>query len=113
ANRDQLSIYLEDGQILQVQSALVCCGHRGNLSQEQVAKAGLNLDDQNRLWCNEDYQTWTPGIFALGQIVGYPDLAFNRQQQDEQMELLMKSLTEISSFPAPHLTISQLSFSTR
>jgi NAD(P) transhydrogenase len=37
--------------------------------------AGLQSDEQGRLWCNEHGQTWARHIYGIGDVVGFPEVS--------------------------------------
>lgn len=66
-----VTLFLENGTTLSVSAVVVCCGTRGNTEQRGLENVSLTTDDRGKLWCNETGETWTPGIYALGEAVGY------------------------------------------
>jgi len=88
---DGVTLILEDTSTLAVDAAYVCCGTSGNTANCNLSAAGLRADDAGKLWCNDDLQTWTPGIYALGDVVGYP---CEPMTVDEQSERILNSLAE-------------------
>ncbi len=50
-------------------------GRRGRTDALNLKAAGLMVDDQGCLWCNEHGQTWVKHIYGIGDVVGFPTLA--------------------------------------
>lgn len=73
-----IRLYLENGHVLDVDFAVSCQGRVGRTATLQLADAGLMADDAGKIWCNEDCETWTDSIYAIGDVVGFsgqPDVS--------------------------------------
>ena len=92
ADEQFLSLYLENGQTRQVDAAVVCCGSRGKTETRRLKATGLSTDDRGKVWCNDDYETWTPGIYALGDVVGYPQLEISGSEQVDRIITAMQAV---------------------
>ncbi|HBN79389.1 MAG TPA: hypothetical protein DD473_26935 [Planctomycetaceae bacterium] len=86
-----LKLFLEDSQTVLVDEAILCVGRVGNTAHLQLENAGLSVDDSGRIWCNSDYQTWTPGIYAVGSVVGY---AHRTQPDQSECELVLDAMLQ-------------------
>ncbi|MCG6154269.1 FAD-dependent oxidoreductase [Rubinisphaera margarita] len=71
AEPHELTLYLESSEILHVDRVVLAVGRIGNTGRLNLSAAGLQADDSGRIWCNSDYETWTPGIYAIGSVVGF------------------------------------------
>lgn len=68
----RVSLTLESGTQLMGEAALVTIGNQGATANLQLERAGVRCDERGRIWCNTHQQTWTPHIYAAGDIVGFP-----------------------------------------
>ncbi len=69
---NRAAVRLEGGQHWQADTVLYAAGRRGNTDSLDLRAAGLMRDEQGRLWCNEDHQTWIKHIYGVGDVVGFP-----------------------------------------
>lgn len=69
------ALLCESGCNLSTDAVLFNNNHIGATGELNVAAAGLETDEHARLWCNENYQTWIEHIYAVGDVVGYPNLS--------------------------------------
>src|SRR5437879_603632 len=60
---------------------LYAVGRQGNTESLNLAAAGLNADERDRLSVNEAYQTAVPHIYAAGDVIGFPSLASVSMEQ--------------------------------
>lgn len=72
---ERAAVRLAGGKSMLAECVLYAAGRRGNTSSLNLSAAGLTPDEQGRLWCNEQGQTWVKHIYAVGDVVGFPDLA--------------------------------------
>ena len=93
---DQIRIFFSCGRSLLVDAVLAAhVERRGATSSLNLAAAGLFADDRGCLWCNDCYETWASGIFAIGSVVGYPAAECTADKQIEHvMNSIMSSRTE-------------------
>ena len=92
----QIRIFLATGQSLLVDAVLAAHVERhGATSSLNLGAVGLFADDRGCLWCNDCYETWASGIFAIGSVVGYPSAKCTVEEQIERvMNSIMESRTE-------------------
>lgn len=62
-------------------AVLVCQGRTGNYEKLNLKNANLNVDDRGSLRVDKNYQTTTPNIYAVGDIIGAPALAASSAEQ--------------------------------
>jgi NAD(P) transhydrogenase len=91
---------LESGKDLRAQTLLYAVGRQGTTTALQVEKAGLTVDDRQRLTVNEHYQTNQPHIYAVGDVIGFPALASTAMEQGR--------LAVCHAFGAPTCSIPEL-----
>ena len=78
---DRVRIHLASGKQVVAEKALYSIGRTGNTGKLNLAAAGLEADDRGRLEVNEHYQTKTPNIYAVGDVIGFPSLASTSMEQ--------------------------------
>jgi len=74
-------IRLESGKVVQAEKALYSIGRTGAVDTLNLGAAGLSADSRGRLTVNECFQTDTPHIYAVGDVVGFPSLASTSMEQ--------------------------------
>ena len=72
---------LESGKQLRAQTLLYAIGRQGNTDSLHLERAGLKVDERQRLHVNSDYQTEQPHIYAAGDVIGFPALASTSMEQ--------------------------------
>lgn len=68
-------VRLAGGKNLIAECVSYASGRRGRTDALNLKTAGLMVDEQGRLWCNEHGQTWVDHIYGIGDVVGFPTLA--------------------------------------
>ena len=61
---------LASGRVVTADTILICVGRAGKTNGLRLEAAAVGLDDRGRLWCDEQGQTWAPGITAVGDVAG-------------------------------------------
>ena len=70
-----ITLHLRSGKRLQGEALLWCNGRTGNTDRLDLARAGLSVDERGQLSVDARYETSVPGIFAAGDVIGFPSLA--------------------------------------
>ncbi len=65
---DGVEVELEDGTVVSGDALLVATGREPNGDLLDVAKAGIELDDEGRIVVDEFQRTTARGVFALGDV---------------------------------------------
>ena len=78
---ERVKIHLASGKQIVTEKALYSIGRTGNTSKLNLPPAGIEADDRGRLAVNEHYQTKTPNIYAVGDVIGFPSLASTSMEQ--------------------------------
>jgi|GEM_PF-1783973 len=65
-------VMLAGGERVTTGLVLVAVERWGRSEGLGLAAAGVGCDERGRLWCNREGITWTPHIFAAGDITGCP-----------------------------------------
>ncbi len=95
---DRAAVRLEGGKTLLAECVLYAAGRCGNTSSLDLSEAGLEPDEQGRLWCNEQGQTWIKHIYGIGDVVGFPVLACAALDQSRRViESLFGKGSNVSS----------------
>ena len=54
---------------------LYAVGRQGSIESLNLGAAGLEADERGRITVDSGYRTKVPGIYAAGDIIGFPSLA--------------------------------------
>jgi NAD(P) transhydrogenase len=60
---------------------LYAIGRHGNTARLNLSAAGIEADERGRIPVNEDHETRVPGIYAVGDVAGFPGLASVAMEQ--------------------------------
>ena len=74
-------IELEDGSVIEEDHVLVAAGRRGVVDGLGLENTGVALDPRGNVIVDEHYRTSVRGIWAAGDIVGWPSLASVAMEQ--------------------------------
>ena len=77
----RVRLHLESGKTIVAEKALYSVGRTGAASKLNLAEAGLTADSRGRLAVDAHYQTEVPGIYAVGDMIGFPALASTSMEQ--------------------------------
>jgi NAD(P) transhydrogenase len=80
-NGARVRLHLDSGKTIIAEKALYSVGRTGAIGQLNLAGAGLVPDNRGRLAVDEHYQTQIPGIYAVGDMIGFPALASTSMEQ--------------------------------
>ena len=75
ADDDGVILELKSGKKLRADALLWCNGRSGNTQDMGLDAVGLEPNNRGQLPVNERYQTSVQGIYAVGDVVGWPSLA--------------------------------------
>ena len=78
---DGVRVHLESGKHIVSDSAMYCVGRTGNTADLNLAAVGLEADSRGRIAVDENCQTAVPGIYAVGGVIGFPDLTSTSRMQ--------------------------------
>ena len=70
-----VTLELQSGKKLRADAVLWCNGRSGNTQDMGLKTVGLKANSRGQLQVNERYQTEVDGIYAVGDVVGWPSLA--------------------------------------
>jgi len=78
----KVSVHVDTGRKIITDMVLFAAGRMGATDTLNLAAAGLEADNRGRLKVNpETFETSVPGIFAAGDVVGFPSLASTSMEQ--------------------------------
>ncbi len=75
ADDDGVTLELKSGKKLRADALLWCNGRSVNTQDMGLDAVGLEPNNRGQLPVNERYQTSVQGIYAVGDVVGWPSLA--------------------------------------
>jgi len=74
-------VVLDDGRRVRGEVVLFSGGRIGNTADLDLPAAGLTVDAKSRLTVDACYRTAQPGIYAAGDVIGFPALASTAMEQ--------------------------------
>jgi NAD(P) transhydrogenase len=77
----RVRLHLESGKTIVTEKALYSVGRTGATGKLALDRCGLACDDRGRLVVDEHYRTEIPGIYAVGDVIGFPALASTSMEQ--------------------------------
>ncbi|MBC7879439.1 MAG: Si-specific NAD(P)(+) transhydrogenase [Anaerolineales bacterium] len=78
---DRVKIHLASGKQIVTEMALYSIGRTGATNSLNVDAAGIELDERGLIKVNDLFQTKTPNIYAVGDVIGFPSLASTSMEQ--------------------------------
>ncbi|MGH2595546.1 MAG: FAD-dependent oxidoreductase, partial [Actinomycetota bacterium] len=76
-----LTCRLSSGEALVVESVMVAAGRQGNTDGLELRAIGVRVDPRGYVEVDEDFRTAVPGVYAAGDVVGFPALASVSMEQ--------------------------------
>jgi NAD(P) transhydrogenase len=104
---------LKSNKVVNGDALLYAVGRQGNVEGLNLAAAGLEADDRGRIAVDANYQTKVPGIYAAGDVIGFPSLASVSMEQGRMAAaaaLGIKITTHPETYPYGIYTIPEMSF---
>ncbi|HZU75511.1 MAG TPA: Si-specific NAD(P)(+) transhydrogenase [Dehalococcoidia bacterium] len=80
-NEGGVTLTLSSGELLQAEIALFAAGRRSNVEGLGLEALGVALGERGLVLVDERYQTSVPGIYAAGDVIGFPALASTSMEQ--------------------------------
>ncbi len=74
-NAEGVVLHLKTGKVIKSDMLLWANGRSGNSSGMGLEDLGIKIDHRGNIAVNDAYQTVLPHIYAVGDIVGFPNLA--------------------------------------
>ncbi|MGH3065976.1 MAG: Si-specific NAD(P)(+) transhydrogenase [Gaiellaceae bacterium] len=72
---------LASGKRVPSEAVLYSAGRRGAVDALDLEKIGLEADERGRIAVDERYRTAAPGVYAVGDVIGFPSLAATSAEQ--------------------------------
>ena len=91
-------VTLEDNKIFEADCLFFALGREANTVGLDIDKAGVRLNEHHYIQVNELYQTSSPTIYAVGDVIGWPSLASTSIIQG-RLAALNGLRTRMESFP--------------
>lgn len=77
-------VELESKKRLVAETVFFSVGREGDTSFLRPELAGLEVDSRGKIKCSDKFETSTPNIFAVGDVIGFPSLASTSMEQGRQ-----------------------------
>jgi NAD(P) transhydrogenase len=78
---DRVRVKLVSGNQIVSDAVMYCVGRTGSTSSLKLEAAGLEADSRGRLSADENYQTGVEGVYAVGGVIGFPNLVSTSEMQ--------------------------------
>jgi NAD(P) transhydrogenase len=91
-------VTIGDGQVFTADCLFFALGREANTDGLAIEKAGIRLNSHHYIEVNELFQTATPNIYAVGDVIGWPSLAATSIVQG-RLAALNGLKTRVEAFP--------------
>lgn len=81
ATDDQVQLLLSGGRTLVADVVLFAAGRQSNVEGLGLEQAGVRTGPRGLIEVDENYQTTAPGLYAAGDVIGFPSLASTSMEQ--------------------------------
>ncbi|WP_111656216.1 Si-specific NAD(P)(+) transhydrogenase [Isoalcanivorax indicus] len=111
ADDDGVTLLLKSGKRLRADALLWSNGRSGNSRDLGLETVGLEANGRGQLQVDEAYQTAAPGIYAVGDLIGWPSLASASYDQGRfcAASLCGETPRQVSNVPTGIYTIPGIS----
>jgi len=72
---------LASGKRIPADTVLYSAGRRGAVDALDLDKIGIEPDERGRIAVDDRYRTVVPGVYAVGDVIGFPSLAATSAEQ--------------------------------
>ena len=72
---------LASGKRIPSEAVLYSAGRRGAVDDLCLERIGLESDERGRITVDDRYRTAVPGVYAVGDVIGFPSLAATSAEQ--------------------------------
>jgi len=72
---------LASGKRIPSEAVLYSAGRRGAVEALALDAIGIEVDERGRIAVDERYRTVVPGVYAVGDVIGFPSLAATSAEQ--------------------------------
>jgi NAD(P) transhydrogenase len=104
---------MKSNKVISGDALLYAVGRQGNVDELNLAAAGLEADSRGRIAVDADFRTKVPGIFAAGDVIGFPSLASVSMEQGRiaaANAVGLKIHSNPATYPYGIYTIPEISF---
>ena len=77
----EVEVRLESGKVIKSNLVMYAAGRTGCTDGLKLENAGLAADNRGRIKVDEHFATEVPGIYAVGDVIGFPSLASTSMEQ--------------------------------
>ncbi len=77
----RVKVKLDSGKQIISEAVMYCVGRTGDTDPLNLAAIGLEADQRRRLTVDKNCQTEVEGVYAVGGVVGFPDLVSTSRMQ--------------------------------
>ncbi|QEG23363.1 Si-specific NAD(P)(+) transhydrogenase [Mariniblastus fucicola] len=102
ASRNRVIVELESQKKIVGETAFFSVGRKGDTEFLNLAAAGVEVDKRERVKCNENYETSSPCVFAVGDVIGFPALASTSMEQGRQAASRIFERKKVSTGEIPY-----------
>src|SRR5262245_43968858 len=81
AHQDGAMAFLKSGKKIPAETVMYSAGRQGMTAYLNLEAAGLTADNRGRIKVDEHFRTAVPGIYAVGDVIGFPALAATSMEQ--------------------------------
>ena len=81
AAEDRVEVLLKDGYTLSAESLLFVAGRSANTHDLGLVEAGVAIGTHGTIAVDDHYRTSLPGVYAAGDVIGFPALASTSMEQ--------------------------------
>jgi len=78
---DGVRMTLSTGEVVEAERALFAAGRQSNVEALQLEKAGVTVGKRGLIPVSDKYETNVKGIYAAGDVIGFPALASTSMEQ--------------------------------
>jgi NAD(P) transhydrogenase len=78
---NDVEVKLESGKIVRSSIVMYAAGRTGCTDGLKLENAGLSADNRGRIKVDGNFATAVPGIYAVGDVIGFPSLASTSMEQ--------------------------------
>jgi NAD(P) transhydrogenase len=72
---------LASGKRIPAEAVLYSAGRRGAVDALDLDRVGIAFDERGRIAVDDRYRTSAPGVYAVGDVIGFPSLAATSAEQ--------------------------------
>ncbi|WP_370280028.1 Si-specific NAD(P)(+) transhydrogenase [Pontibacterium sp.] len=112
ADNNGVTLTLQSGKKIRADAFLWCNGRTGNTDKLGLETIGLEANSRGQLEIDEHYRTNTDGVYAVGDVIGWPSLASAALDQGRAAAADMLSADDfryINEVPTGIYTIPEIS----